>query len=161
MADQRAAISLATITTLAGSPNPSVSSAAIALMIGRIERSQDLMASVRADQKSDNPDLCRKATLARELLLDWSPDLIALSDSINGHVDGTAVVDRTLTPLDWTAEDLLATAGWNAVPRERPSPDDGEARRRRREVMVLHEGDGRIAEEDIIRPPGRNQSATL
>ena len=45
-------------------------------------------------------------------------------------------------------------AGWVNVPRERPADaDEVEQRRRRnREAMVLHEGDGGVVEEDIIRP---------
>lgn len=43
-------------------------------------------------------------------------------------------------------------AGWAAVPRERDSSAEGELRRRRREAMVLHEGEGGLGEDDIIRP---------
>lgn len=47
-------------------------------------------------------------------------------------------------------------AGWTDVPTQRLDPvangDDDEVRRRRtrREAMVLHEGSGRLVEEDII-----------
>jgi hypothetical protein len=46
-------------------------------------------------------------------------------------------------------------AGWVQVPRERPAVNDAaevERRRRRREAMVLHEGSGRVGEDDIFRP---------
>jgi hypothetical protein len=48
-------------------------------------------------------------------------------------------------------------AGWTNVPRQRMSIDDrdseeAQARRRRREAMVLHEGEDEVREGDIIRP---------
>lgn len=49
-------------------------------------------------------------------------------------------------------------AGWGTFPHSRTSNDGNEEverRRRRREAMVLHEGEGGIVEGDIIRPRGR------
>ena len=43
-------------------------------------------------------------------------------------------------------------AGWTNVPRERPTESEADARRRRREAMVLREIDGLVEESDIIRP---------
>lgn len=43
---------------------------------------------------------------------------------------------------------------WGRVPRfNEESPEEAEVRRRRRDVMVLHEGGGPIGREDIIQPP--------
>ena len=46
-------------------------------------------------------------------------------------------------------------AGWTNVPRERSSVEDAalgraEARRRRREAMVFHDGEGRAGEDIIV-----------
>ena len=52
----------------------------------------------------------------------------------------------------------MPVAGWTNIPRERPTravdydATEMERRRRRREAMVLHEGEGGLGEEDIIRP---------
>ena len=69
---------------------------------------------------------------------------------VRGGSDGWVNQHQEVVP---STEDPVA--GWTNVPRERPLDDgeeDWESRRRRREAMVLHEGEGRVVEGDIIRP---------
>ena len=77
------------------------------------------------------------------------PDLFAVDGELVGaemdRMDGLIVPSRE-----------HPVAGWTNVPRERPPRTENleelERRRRRREAMVLHEGSGRVNEDDIFRP---------
>lgn len=72
------------------------------------------------------------------------PPLLGDSDAqLAGSTPGLDVVIPSI-------EDPVA--GWTNVPRERPAEDEATRRRRRREAMVLREGDGGVEESDIIRP---------
>lgn len=105
------------------------------------------MQSFRRDCASQDPEIRRRALTVRTFLREWAPELTSLD--ARSDLDP---ISASLVRTEWDDAHLTATAGWDAIPRPRPGMEEGEARRRRREAMVLHEGDGRIGEEDIIRP---------
>lgn len=77
--------------------------------------------------------------------------LAGLRDELLGPSASDVIVPSVENPV----------AGWEDVPRQRASHgargtgDGTEARRRRREAMVLHEGGGAVTRGDIIRPRDR------
>lgn len=174
------AISLDVLRTLATSPNPNISKSAIDLITARCGKSSDLLASVQADADSSDPVLRRRARTALSFLGSWtlggeignsvppgmrtggstgalnlSPSMMSLDntyefDELNSLPPPrlrthTFDYDGAEPPFDLNLANLAGSGGYE---------DDSETERRRlrREAMVLHEGDGRLLEEDIIRP---------
>lgn len=170
------------LRVLADSPHPNIANAAISLVLSRFARLPHATQTITKDLASDDPLICKRAQTAvhflrnrenvpwdargglplsppgyatpthwSEVLSEGSEDGFGrrLSDVRDGEVDGGGVIVPSI-------EDPVA--GWEDVPRERAlngtdgAGDDAEARRRRREAMVLHEGEGAVTGSDIIRP---------
>ena len=156
------AISIATLKTLATSPNPSIANAAISLIVARFLASRDACKSFSDDLDSPHHETGRRARLAASFLQDYSSlsDHATLPWEIPGFSHGNHRGDETDNDGFWTPSLVprLIDAGIDdseldlaAVPRQRQTSGDDtaelERRRLRREAMVLHEGDGIIAEE--------------
>ncbi|QIW96341.1 hypothetical protein AMS68_001859 [Peltaster fructicola] len=152
-------LSLQTLRTLIDSTNPGISQMAIGLVLARLQDRRthiDVYRLINADAASSDASLRQTAATTLEYLKHGlsspevlSPVLSAASTSSPylHNNDQLLGLDETIVP---SIE--VPIAGWTAVPRERPSAGDVDARRRRREAVVLHEGSGEVNEDDIIRP---------
>ncbi|KAF2218043.1 hypothetical protein CERZMDRAFT_64117 [Cercospora zeae-maydis SCOH1-5] len=118
-------VEVRTLKTLCLSPNDSIAAAAHSLVIRRFAAQPNAINILRHDIDSKNPETSRRAKQAVQYLYEY--DLELQEPLLHGRLD-----------------DL-------ALPAEHAT-DEENRRRRHREAMVLHDGDGRIEEEDIIRP---------
>jgi hypothetical protein len=140
------------------------------------------MMSIRKDLRSKDQATRRAATVALDFLREWGdePDspLWPSSSAVppeelreediwdRSRVAGIIPRSERVETNPWldpeNDTDIIPSienpvAGWTNVPRQRMSIDDrdseeAQARRRRREAMVLHEGEDEVREGDIIRP---------
>lgn len=158
------AIDLATLKTLATSPNTNIANAAMSLIITRFARTPYASMILGQDSRSKDPSIRNQARTAIAFINDWPWPFHADRDagfdlpwtpprhhSADADDDG---VELTLDSLPDLIHPTEVDEQFAEVRRPRAPHDDVETdrRRRRREAMVLHEGGGGIVEADIIRP---------
>jgi len=165
-----AAVALQDLKVLAMSPSPNISNTAITMIADRVSQHPGLWRTITEESKSPNERIRQRALRTIRFLDDWTmnspfpamrggrdiPPIPARDPEWGGESRG---IVSSLEDIG-AAADLFApgaaapSAGWDRVPSERPpathSADEAARRRSRREAMVLHEGDGRINESDII-----------
>lgn len=166
-------ISLEHLKLLTESPNFNIANAATGLVVDRFMRDGDAYRSFMRDLHSEDEATRHRARLTRDFLRTWpakSGHILpryppSRSDSGRSLSDGGDLTDEESRLHDGEANLLYdgeinvvipsdddPVAGWTNVPRERPTADEAERRRRRREAMVLRESEGGVEESDIIRP---------
>ncbi|TKA83742.1 hypothetical protein B0A55_00083 [Friedmanniomyces simplex] len=151
-------ISLATLKTLATSPNPSISASAISLIIDRYDKSPHACQTLCDERKSPDPAIQRQCRTAIDFLVDWpstppglglcvraltQPSSPAYSAWLRGEtadgeplprmpisMPGLSVEDGGLGE-DWTPNVDVHSAGifgWRDVMPREMEVDDGEER---------------------------------
>jgi len=130
---QEDTISLSSLLILATSHNTEIRASATRILCTRFYASHAARKVLLRDLKSTNDDVKRKAQLALEMLCElgvWKEGEVAM---MGGGIGRWRVVER----------------------REREQMDEGarsvreDLRRRRREAVVIHDGEGAIGSEDV------------
>lgn len=175
------ALTVHDLRILADSPHPNIANAAISLIISRFARLPHATQTITKDLASSDAATRQRAHTVVHFLRNYDDVPFdargTLPISPPGYSSPTHWSDVLSEPSEdgraGSLPDLGAelvdgggmivpsiedpVAGWENVPRERAlsgneEADDAEARRRRREAMVLHEGRGAVTGSDILRP---------
>ncbi|KAF1959094.1 hypothetical protein CC80DRAFT_440338 [Byssothecium circinans] len=131
------------LTTLATCNNIEIRRAATKILCDRFESHPTAWKLLYRDLKSKDAETLHRAQLAIHLLAD--------NDSLR-HMGGSKFIPDY---SQWLANGGHAGAG-SAVPRSSGirDPEELELRRRRREAMVINEGDRPVSQEDVFMRDG-------
>jgi hypothetical protein len=145
------AIKTSSLQTLATCSNVEIRKAATKILCQRFIAHPAALDMIAKDLQSTNPDTNHRAQLAFDLLCDYN------------------VLKHSLAPPNTPATWGLNATHRHQVPRWRPStardsgnrdPAERDLRRRRREAMVLNEGDRPVSQDDVWMRDGEGQLST-
>lgn len=174
------------LRTLVDHPDTNISNAAIDLVVARVLRNKSILDITQADTESNDETVRKAAIMATDYLRHY-PGSDTIRAALPSHRDDLASLRGQLrrhqvagTPLAAAAADtvegvVIANLGddfarFRSRARDEEDtqselvrPADGvggeDVRRRRRQVMVIHDGDGPITGDDIFQPSDRRHSA--
>ncbi|KAF3001364.1 hypothetical protein E8E13_006428 [Curvularia kusanoi] len=145
---QEDAIKTTSLLTLATSHNTDIRTAATKLLCERFVAHDGARNKLLKDIGSDNPAVQRKAKHAFRLLRSHGV--------LGAHTDFRYGIGGLQPRVPWDEAEVWGGGGGGGRVREplreilgHEGEEERDARRRRREAVVIHEGEGRIGEGDV------------